>query len=161
MDPFKIFGYSIEGSNQSKHSTGGPFFHGNGHGTLTAILYEWTGFWMKNKWTPRGTVEWCRLQKEGAAIMLQGYRTDGHPVRNIENKKDEGVAICFICEDALALYQEFISKGINPAETFIGNNMWDVGVIDPNSYHLPLKAIRMFRKKPGILNGRNSSGKLY
>ena len=35
-----------------------------------------------------------------------------------ENKLGEGVAICFICEDALVFYKEVISRGIQAFEPF-------------------------------------------
>jgi hypothetical protein len=34
------------------------------------------GFEMKNKWTPNGKIEWCWLQREGAAVMLQEYKKE-------------------------------------------------------------------------------------
>ena len=40
------------------------------------------GFSVRNTWTPRGTIEWCWLQREGGPLMLQEH---GMPVqfRNI------------------------------------------------------------------------------
>ena len=97
------------------------------------------GFEMKNKWTPRGTIEWCWLQKEGAAMMLQEYKKQF--AQNIQGKLGEGVSICFICEDALSLYNEFLSKGLKPSEPFVGNSMWDVAIKDPNGYDLHFESI--------------------
>jgi hypothetical protein len=94
------------------------------------------GFEMKNKWTPRGTIEWCWLQREGASIMLQQYRKDGHHKRNIESKLGEDVSIWFQCIDSLELFHEFLSKGLHPEEPFVGNNMWDVKIVDPDGYIL-------------------------
>ena len=91
------------------------------------------GFVLKNTWTPRGTIEWCWLEREGAALMLQEYR-EGNP--NIPAIKGAGVAICFQCVDALALYHEFMSKGLTPKEPFVGNQLWDVGLKDPDGYSL-------------------------
>ena len=92
------------------------------------------GFEMKNQWSPRDKIEWCWLQREGAAIMLQQYKTG--IADKIQDKSGEGVSIWFQCEDALALYKEFLSKDINPAEPFVGNNMWDVKINDPDGYIL-------------------------
>ena len=92
------------------------------------------GFEMKNKWTPHGEIEWCWLQREGAAVMLQEYKKEF--VQTIQARLGEGVSIWFICEDALELYHEFISKGLNPSEPFVGNSMWDVRIQDPDGYIL-------------------------
>lgn len=91
------------------------------------------GFTLKNAWTPEGRIEWCWLEREGAALMLQEYR-GGNP--NAHSEKGAGVTICFQCTDSLALYSEFISKGLTTEEPFVGNHMWDVGLNDPDGYRL-------------------------
>jgi lactoylglutathione lyase len=53
------------------------------------------GFELKNKWEPKGKIEWCWLQLGNASIMLQEYR-ENPPAE----KRGEGVSIYFICEDA-------------------------------------------------------------
>src|SRR5688572_16559037 len=89
------------------------------------------GFELKNKWEPAGRIEWCWLQLGNASIMLQEYRT------NIPTeKRGEGVSVYFICEDALAIYMQIISRGLSPAEPFVGNNMWVVGMEDPDGYKI-------------------------
>jgi hypothetical protein len=65
--------------------------------------------------------------------MLQEYAS--HDARAAA-VKGIGVALCFQCVDALALYSEFLGKGLTPEEPFVGNNMWDVGIADPDHYHL-------------------------
>ena len=52
------------------------------------------GFELKNTWTPRGTIEWCWLQRDAAAIMLQQYRKDGAH-EQIDRNLGQGVSICF------------------------------------------------------------------
>ncbi|PUZ29406.1 bleomycin resistance protein [Chitinophaga parva] len=94
---------------------------------------EGLGFTIKNTWLPRGVIEWCWLEREGVALMLQEYRGD-HP--HIHAEKGVGIGIWFQCRDALALYKEFLSKGIKAEEPFVGNQMWDVRVIDPDGYIL-------------------------
>ena len=32
------------------------------------------GFELKNKWEPRGRIEWCWLQFDNASLMLQEYK---------------------------------------------------------------------------------------
>jgi predicted lactoylglutathione lyase len=89
------------------------------------------GFEIKNKWTPFGKIEWCWLQREGAAIMLQEYRK-----KQDDGNQGKGVSICFQCEDALSLYHEFNSKGLKPNEPFVGNGMWAMKINDPDGYVL-------------------------
>jgi lactoylglutathione lyase len=63
--------------------------------------------------------------------MLQEYR-QGIPTENLGG----GVSIYFICEDALLVYQKIISNGFSPSEPFVGNNMWVVGLKDPDGYNI-------------------------
>jgi lactoylglutathione lyase len=116
-----------------------PFFMVTNMESSLQFYINGLSFEMKNKWTPRGTIEWCWLQREGAAIMLQEYRIDH--TRKIEGKLGEGVSICFQCEDALELYREFLSKGLTPAEPFVGNGMWDVNIADPDGYNLHFESL--------------------
>lgn len=113
-----------------------PFFMIHNMDRSLKFYVDGLGFEIKNKWTPHGTIEWCWLQKEGAAIMLQEYRKDDPHSKNIEDKLGEGVSICFICEDALELYHSFSSKNLHPEEPFVGNGLWDVKIIDADGYVL-------------------------
>ena len=65
--------------------------------------------------------------------MLQEYRP-GNP--GLQAIKGVGVSICFQCVDALALYHEFVAKGIIAREPFVGNNLWDVVLTDPDNYSI-------------------------
>jgi len=94
------------------------------------------GFDIKMDWQPRGRVEWCWLEREGVALMLQEYREGRLP----KEKPGQGVTICFICEDALDLYQEFLKKELSPSEPFVGNKMWVISLIDPDGYKLDFES---------------------
>jgi lactoylglutathione lyase len=113
-----------------------PFFMVNSMEHALRFYVDGLGFEMKNKWMPRGTIEWCCLQREGANIMLQEYRRDSLNANNPKGQPGEGVSIWFQCEDALALYHEFVAKGLNPNEPFVGNSMWDIKITDPDGYIL-------------------------
>ncbi|HTM91132.1 MAG TPA: VOC family protein [Flavisolibacter sp.] len=102
---------------------------------------EGLGFEIKIKWTPLDTIEWCWLQREGAAIMLQEYGQELHQLKDVQNKRGDGVSIYFQCEDALELYQEFLSKGLTPSEPFVGNGMWVVKIKDPDGYVLYFESL--------------------
>ena len=110
-----------------------PFFMVTNMDLSLQFYVDGLGFTIKGTWTPRGKIEWCWLEREGVALMLQEYR-EGNP--HIDAVKGTGVSVTFQCADALALYREFITKGITPKEPFVGNNMWDVGLNDPDGYSL-------------------------
>src|SRR5262245_22753692 len=82
------------------------------------------GFTMTRKWIHEGKLRWCWLERGGAALMLQEFWKEGHHAGAPEGKLGEGVSICFICEDALALYRELRSHGIQASRPFVGNGMW-------------------------------------
>lgn len=106
-----------------------PFFMVTNMVNSLDFYIERLGFTIKHKWEPGGKIEWCWLQLDNASIMLQEYR-HSPPTE----KFGEGVSIYFICEDALAIYNHIISNGPPTSEPMVGNNMWVVGVIDPDGY---------------------------
>src|SRR5688572_23060771 len=63
-------------------------------------------FEVKIKWEPNGRIEWCWLQIGDAAIMLQEYR-EQVPAEG----RGKGISICFMCDDALAIYSRLTSQG--------------------------------------------------
>ena len=89
---------------------------------------------MTKKWTPDsdGKVRWCWLQHGNAALMLQEYRKDRLRILAARKAKlGVGVSICFQCKDALAIYKEVKSRGIEAKRPFVGNGMWVTSVQDP------------------------------
>lgn len=110
-----------------------PFFMVTNMETTLRFYIEGLGFSMKNSWMPHGKIEWCWVEREGAALMFQEYRP-GHP--DINSQKGTGISVCFQCLDSLMLYQEFILNGLSPKEPFVGNNLWDVALIDPDGYRI-------------------------
>ncbi len=80
------------------------------------------GFKMKQRWIPAernldGRIRWCWLQLGEAAIMLQEYLPEHRPKETLGT----GTSVCFMCEDALALYREFKSRGIQTRQRpFVG-----------------------------------------
>ncbi len=95
------------------------------------------GFTMKNKWEPEGRVRWCWLTRGGASLMLQEYL----PGRRPEGVLGQGVNLCFQCEDAVALYHEFRSRGLDPSEPFVGNSMWVTSLRDPDGYRVEFESM--------------------
>ena len=94
------------------------------------------GFRMTNKWVDQGKLRWCWLELGGAALMLQEYRKDRVPA----GKLGEGVSICFQCADAVKIYREITSRGIQAKRPFVGNAMWVTAVTDPDGYKLDFES---------------------
>ncbi|MBS1526671.1 MAG: VOC family protein [Bacteroidetes bacterium] len=94
------------------------------------------GFKITNTWTPRGTIEWCWLQREGGPLMLQESRITQTKPYLMGDRPGAGVSLWFQCRDSLALYHEFKEKGITVEEPFVGNGLWDVSLKDPDGYSL-------------------------
>ena len=95
------------------------------------------GFTMKHQWVPEGKLRWCWLVRGGASIMLQEYL----PGRRPEGALGQGLSLCFQCEDAIALYREFRSRGIEAKEPFVGNSMWVTVLSDPDGYKLDFESV--------------------
>ena len=94
------------------------------------------GLVMTKQWEPEGKIEWCWLEIGGAAVMLQEYRRGKRP----DGRLGQGVSICFQCEDAIALYREFKSRGVDAKRPFVGNAMWVTSVTDPDGYRLEFES---------------------
>lgn len=93
-------------------------------------------FEITSRWEPDGTLQWCRLDRGGGALMLQQFPTEGHNAFVPEGKVGEGVSINFQCEDALAIYHEAVANGLDVKTPFVGNAMWVTGFTDPDGYRL-------------------------
>lgn len=113
-----------------------PFFAVSDMEASLIFYVDGLGFEISNKWIPELQIEWCALKRDNAHLMLQQFRSRGPGMWLEEGKPGVGVSINFICEDALLLYHEFIEKGINATEPFVGNNMWVTSVTDPDGYRL-------------------------
>jgi len=101
----------LESNSNVKQSV--PFFMVTNMDKSLNFYISGLGFELKMKWEPRGKIEWCWLQKLGV-----------------------GVSVVFMCDDALKIYKEIISNGLSPDEPFVGNNLWVVGLKDPDNYNI-------------------------
>jgi catechol 2,3-dioxygenase-like lactoylglutathione lyase family enzyme len=116
-----------------------PFFRVSNMDASLQFYTDGLGFTIKLQWTPRDIIEWCWLQRDGVALMLQEPRRD-QPILPLEGKPGLGVSISFQCRDALSLYQEFLSRGLTPSEPFVGNAMWVTTLTDPDGYRLEFES---------------------
>lgn len=98
------------------------------------------GFRMTNQWIDEGKLRWCWLQRGGAALMLQEHRREGHDAWVPAGPVGEGVTLCFICADALAIHREAVSRGLAASRPFVGNGMWVTSLSDPDGYRLEFES---------------------
>lgn len=113
-----------------------PFFSVSDMEASLRYYVDGLGFTMTKHWIDEGKLRWCWLELGSAALMLQEFRKQGHDSWVPSRKVGEGVPICFQCADALAIYREVTSRGIEAKRPFVGNGMWDVSLADPDGYKL-------------------------
>jgi catechol 2,3-dioxygenase-like lactoylglutathione lyase family enzyme len=117
-----------------------PFFHVASMEASVRFYVEGLGFEMTRRWVHEGKLRWCWLQHGGAALMLQEFWKDGHHQGAPEGKLGLGVAICFSCADALAIYREVTARGIEASRPFVGNGLWVTTLYDPDGYRLEFQS---------------------
>ena len=113
-----------------------PFFNITNIEASLRFYVDGLRFALTQKWEPEGRIRWCWLQLGGAAIMLQEYWRDGRPAGAPPGPLGQGVSICFMCIDAVAIYHELIARGVSAARPFVGNGLWVTSVTDPDGYVL-------------------------
>jgi catechol 2,3-dioxygenase-like lactoylglutathione lyase family enzyme len=113
-----------------------PFFMVADMDASLRFYVDGLGFTKTRDWTPNGAIEWCWLERDGVALMLQAYRAGRMP----EDTRGVGVSVCFQCTDALALYRAFTGRGLTPKRPFVGNGMWVVVIKDPDGYTLDFES---------------------
>jgi lactoylglutathione lyase len=121
-----------------------PFFGVTNMEASLRFYVDGLGFKMKHSWIPDraedkpdGRIRWCWLQRGDAAIMLQEFL----PERRHNETLGTGTSICFMCEDALALYHEFKSHGIQTRKRpFVGNRLWVLPLTDPDGYRIDFES---------------------
>jgi lactoylglutathione lyase len=112
-----------------------PFFGVTNIEASSRWYIDRLGFTMKHSWTPEGTLRWCWLQHGDAALMLQEFSEVP------EGKLGTGVSICFVCDDAIALYREVKARGVDAKRPFVGNGMWVTSMQDPDGYRLEFESV--------------------
>jgi hypothetical protein len=118
-----------------------PFFSVSNMTASLRFYVDGLGFKMTNKWIDDGVLRWCWLQFEGAAVMLQEYRTEGHDSWIPEGKVGVGVLVHFICRDALEIYHQVTDRGVEASLPFVSNGMWFTAMSDPDGYQLAFESL--------------------
>jgi len=117
-----------------------PFFGVTEIETSLRFYVDGLGFAMTTRWAPEGRVRWCWLELGGAALMLQEFWKDGRPGGAPAGMLGQGVSICFMCADAIAIYHEALARGLQPARPYVGNNLWVTSLTDPDGYRLDFES---------------------
>jgi lactoylglutathione lyase len=115
-----------------------PFFWVSDIQKSLAFYIEGLGFQMTRQWTPEGKLRWCWLELGDAALMLQEFPPN-HP-KLAGAKLGQGVSICFMCQDALAIYRETTARGIAASEPQVGNGLWVTCMLDPDGYRVDFES---------------------
>jgi lactoylglutathione lyase len=116
-----------------------PFFGVSNIEASVQYYVDGLGFEMTKKWIDKGKLRWCWLEIGNAAIMLQEFWKEGNQA-NGRGELGEGVSICFICQDALAIHREVTAKGIEASKPFVGNGMWVTSLTDPDGYRIDFES---------------------
>jgi catechol 2,3-dioxygenase-like lactoylglutathione lyase family enzyme len=117
-----------------------PFFMVTDMDASLRFYVDGLGFTLTNKWTQRGRIEWCWLEHGTAAMMLQEYRNDADHPGKPDGGLGQGVSVCFMCADAIALYHAFLDRGVDAQRPFVGNGLWVTSVKDPDGYRLDFES---------------------
>jgi lactoylglutathione lyase len=110
-----------------------PFFGVANMQSSLRFYVDGLGFAIKRPWIPDGNIRWCWLELGEGAIMLQEFLPQGRPKEPLGT----GYSVSFMCEDALSLFREFKSRGVQTRRRpFVGNGLWVVPLTDPDGYRI-------------------------
>jgi catechol 2,3-dioxygenase-like lactoylglutathione lyase family enzyme len=98
-----------------------------------AFWIDGLGFTQKNQWIVDGKIRWCWLERGTAAIMLQEMSA-ADAAKIAGQTFGLGVQIYYQSSDAVALYREFRSRGLEVSEPQVGNGNWEIFLRDPDGY---------------------------
>ena len=101
-----------------------PFFNVKDIEASLRFYVDGLGFTIARHWDPDGRIRWCWLELGRVAVMLQEYWKDGRAGGWPAGLMGQGVSICFICADAIAVYHDSRARGLKPSRPFVGNNLW-------------------------------------
>jgi lactoylglutathione lyase len=132
---------SVEKQTQTNVKQAVPFFHVSNMEESLRFYVDGLGFETTKKWIDEGKLRWCWLEIGDAALMLQEFRKEGLNSWKPSCKVGEGVSVCFMCEDALAIYHDATARGIKVRRNpFVGNALWVVSFSDPDGYRIDFES---------------------
>ena len=117
-----------------------PFFMVEDMQKSVRFYVDGLGFEITHRWQPDGKLQWCWMRLGDSSLMLQEFWKKGEQSGRPEGNLGQGVSICFVCEDAVAIYRDIKSRGIEAQRPFVGNAMWVVSVSDPDGYRLDFES---------------------
>ena len=117
-----------------------PFFSVKDLEASRRFYVDGLGFTVTRRWDPEGRIRWCWLEQGHAAIMLQQYWKDGKPSGWPTGLRSQGVSICVMCADAIAVYREARAHGLTASTPFVGNHLWVTSLVDPDGYRLEFES---------------------
>ena len=117
-----------------------PFFGVENIQASLRFYVNGLGFEMTHKWIHEGKLRWCSLRLGEASLMLQEFWTEGPHQGRPDGILGLGVSICFVCEDALKIYHEVKTRGLDPSRPFVGNGMWVTSLTDPDGYRIDFES---------------------
>ena len=118
-----------------------PFFMVTDMEASLRFYVDGLRFEITHRWVGEdGKLRWCMMRTGAASLMLQEYAADGHGGRKPEGKLGLGVSICFVCQDALAIYREARARGVAVQTPFVGNAMWVTSLSDPDGYRIDFES---------------------
>ena len=98
------------------------------------------GFTVTREWIPEGQLRWCWLELGTAALMLQQYWKGGQPGGWPAGPLGQGMSVCFMCADAIAIYHQAKTRGLEVDRPVVGNSLWVTSLIDPDGYRLAFES---------------------
>ena len=129
-----------EGNDGGNLNQAVPFFRVADMQASLRFYQDGLGFRIAQKWVVDDEIRWCLLKRGRVALMIQHFLTEGGGSWRPEGKAGEGVTICILCDDALALYRELRSRGVDTSRPFVGNGLWVTSVADPDGFRIDFES---------------------
>ena len=117
-----------------------PFFSVADIEESLRFYVEGLAFEIGPKWVIEDKIRWCWLSRGDVAFMLQQFAIEGHDSWKPSCKVGEGVSICVMCKDAIALYHELKDRGVGVSRPFVGNGLWVISVTDPDGFRIDFES---------------------
>lgn len=95
-----------------------------------AFYRDQLGFEVARLADHEGRLDWCRLQRGGASLMLQQADET-----TLAANHTRGISLYFICNDADEMYKELTARGLNPAPPSVADyGMKQLSTPEPDGY---------------------------